>query len=345
MPLQHVENLVAHHVCYHQGASKPGLLFAQRSSQTYVLCPRECEHVQDAIEHTREAIVAVSAVSSGVVGSSMQRFDTPVLHLTYGILFAGGYYHALVQLLPSVVPFLPQLRAGKMRLFLEEEVALLLAPVLKRLGLNDQALLKSGADVVCAPEWHLQRYQDLTATQHPSPARLAALRRKLQLPDGPRPLGAVRRSVAILSRGNSSRSISNEEELVQGLRSLGRPIEVIHADSRNLPEVIEAMSRAEVLVGVHGANLANMIFAPERAKVLEIVPQVPFRPVNYHYWALAGALDFSYKPIGQQVQDWGYDGELAKDPMTQSKAVRSFSVDTKSIVDEVAALLPEFLEG
>ena len=30
---------------------------------------------------------------------------------------------------------------------------------------------------------------------------------------------------------------------------------------------------AQVLVGAHGANMANMLFAPDGMKVVEIVPQ------------------------------------------------------------------------
>lgn len=66
--------------------------------------------------------------------------------------------------------------------------------------------------------------------------------------------------------------------------------------------------------------MANMLFAPDGMKVVEIVPQadgtdqprtvevrflfsqVPFKMQDYHFWDLAAALNFTYLPVGDKVR-------------------------------------------
>merc|ERR1719198_319726 len=130
---------------------------------------------------------------------------------------------------------------------------------------------------------------------------LHEVRQELQLPhmedgasDGP---------IVFLSRGNDSRTVANEQEVIDALKTLGRNVTRFYASSDNINETIEVIGGAAMLVGPHGANLANMIFARPLAKVLEILPVVPYKMVNYHFRTLASALGFSYDQVGQTVKD------------------------------------------
>merc|ERR1712110_325163 len=110
-----------------------------------------------------------------------------------------------------------------------------------------------------------------------------------------------------------------------------------NSDTLTLDSLINRLSGAAAIVGGHGANMVNMIYAPRDTKVLEIVPQVPFKLVNYHYRALAGALKFPYAAAGQEVHS--YDPGLAKDAMTQAKAIPSYEVDVDKVVTALGNLL------
>jgi len=82
-----------------------------------------------------------------------------------------------------------------------------------------------------------------------------------------------------------------------------------------------------------------MIFAPEGTKVIEIVPQVKFPLEDYHFRDLAGALNFTYVPVGQQVRDDELNKDLANNPMTMDKAVTSYEVDIKKVTAIVKSVL------
>jgi hypothetical protein len=110
-------------------------------------------------------------------------------------------------------------------------------------------------------------------------------------------------------------------------------------EPENFLHTLRALSRAEVLIGAHGANMANMLFAPEGVKVVEIVPQVPYKMQNYHFWDLAAALNFTYLPVGDKVDAETFDPELASDPMTEDKALSSMTAD----VEKVRALVHSIL--
>jgi len=338
MPVQSMLNEVVGKACHRAHGEGGTTLYVRGSSQMYLLGPENFTGTMDTtfdpaiLDAFDGSDVSLKGVAKDLL--PIHYSEVPVLYLTSWV----GYYHSL-NFLPRIGQFLSELQAGKMRLLINEENLKYLTPVLRRLGIDiDHTVLRpSTAPVICAQRWHIQTSsagEDITLY-----SRYAMLRENLQLPTGPLPCGAARRSVVILSRGNSSRTISNEEELAQELRSLGRPVEIANGGSMSLPSMIEVLSRAEVLVGAHGANLMNMIYAPEGTKVLEIVPQVPFKMVNYHYWALAGALSFPYIPVGQHIGASDINKELAKHVMTQDHAFISFAVDTKKIVTEVAALL------
>ncbi|KAH6797220.1 hypothetical protein C2S52_021774 [Perilla frutescens var. hirtella] len=74
----------------------------------------------------------------------------------------------------------------------------------------------------------------------------------------------------IVTRG-SSRRLTNQVELGDMARSLG--FEVVAQDfGENITSIAELVNAADVMVGVHGAGLTNMVFLPENAVVIHITP-------------------------------------------------------------------------
>ncbi len=72
-------------------------------------------------------------------------------------------------------------------------------------------------------------------------------------------------------RGASKRRILNEEDVIKYLQQYD--FEVICPNEMSVKQQIEAFSAAEIVVAPHGAANTNMIFAPENAALIELLPK------------------------------------------------------------------------
>nr|AUS89440.1 glycosyltransferase [Sesuvium portulacastrum] len=82
----------------------------------------------------------------------------------------------------------------------------------------------------------------------------------------------LRPRLVIISR-KWSRSFTNQDEIVKMATTVG--YNVILAEARlstNLSEFAGLLNSGDVLMGVHGAGLTNMVFLPEDAVVIQIIP-------------------------------------------------------------------------
>lgn len=91
------------------------------------------------------------------------------------------------------------------------------------------------------------------------------------------------------------RRIDNEPEVRLVLERHG--FEAIHSEKLDVARQIELFSTAEVVLGLHGAGLANFVFAPPGATLVELQPPGldPARLVLY--WNLAAASGQRYVQI------------------------------------------------
>lgn len=132
----------------------------------------------------------------------------------------------------------------------------------------------------------------------PSKAALELARRRLAPASlQPRPRDAVifiSRNTDKLS-GTGSRTAANEAAFVQALANLttvaGLRLEVFQGDRTSLAETIALFGEARAVIGVHGAGLANMLFAPPGTKVFEIALRTPR---HRDYMHAAAALGHEY---------------------------------------------------
>lgn len=94
-----------------------------------------------------------------------------------------------------------------------------------------------------------------------------------------------------ISRARASkRRITNEAEVLDVLQRLG--FLTVYAEEMSLEEQVKLFSRTRSLVSNHGAGLANMLFVPEHANVLEL-RQDGDAHRNF-YFSLASALNQNY---------------------------------------------------
>jgi hypothetical protein len=82
-------------------------------------------------------------------------------------------------------------------------------------------------------------------------------------------------SVVYLARGDNERNrrrLSNEAEVIALLERKWPDIQVLAPGRMPVIEQMRAVAGAEIIIGLHGAQLTNMIWAPRSATVIEIIP-------------------------------------------------------------------------
>jgi capsular polysaccharide biosynthesis protein len=108
-----------------------------------------------------------------------------------------------------------------------------------------------------------------------------------------------KRGLFISRRSATRRRLMEEDRCWDMLRARG--YERVFMEDLSFAEQVALMSEAKVVVGLHGAGLANILFAPAGAHVIEIA-DVTFP--NPQFYALAGALGHHYwllhaQPVGE----------------------------------------------
>lgn len=105
------------------------------------------------------------------------------------------------------------------------------------------------------------------------------------------------RKVWIHRPEKGKRAIENEQEVLQVASKSG--FEAIVLEDLALKEQVELLSQTKILAGLHGAGLANAVFLPEGAKLLEFIPNA-FAAYGHPFTfrALAFAADIGYGVSG-----------------------------------------------
>ena len=102
----------------------------------------------------------------------------------------------------------------------------------------------------------------------------------------------------ITRRKTTSRNLLNEQLLLDSLAGLG--VQAVEPQDLPFPEQVGLFANADVVIGPHGAGLANIVFCKPKSYVIELIPS-EYR--NKCYWALAAniALRYAYI-IGEPTQ-------------------------------------------
>jgi hypothetical protein len=95
--------------------------------------------------------------------------------------------------------------------------------------------------------------------------------------------------VYVSRASQSARKIHNEHEVLDLLRNYG--FSIVHFENMPFSEQVTVMRKAKYVVSSHGANLTNMLFMPERGKVLEINKE---DSPNLCYYSLASSINLDY---------------------------------------------------
>jgi capsular polysaccharide biosynthesis protein len=130
-------------------------------------------------------------------------------------------------------------------------------------------------------------------------------------------------------REQSKRRLLNEPQLEAALAPLG--FRIIVPGEMNVREQIAAFSRARVVVAPHGAGLANMVFAPSGAALLEILSSAILHMDEFRYLCKAAGL--RARSVVSQ------DMEAAPAVAQGSEMHRDYRVDVGEVLSAVEELL------
>ncbi|KAG6534407.1 alpha-1,3-arabinosyltransferase XAT3-like [Zingiber officinale] len=135
------------------------------------------------------------------------------------------------------------------------------------------------------------------------------------------------RLLLILRKG--PRSFVNEAEVVNTAGSLGfELISTTPEDADNLSLFARIVNSADVLVGVHGAGLTNMLFLPDHATLLQIVPCCGMAmTAGNRYLFAEPALDMGLRYVDYEISEeesslidmYPRGGAVFKDPASIQK--------------------------
>ena len=86
------------------------------------------------------------------------------------------------------------------------------------------------------------------------------------------------------------RRVINEDELLPILEKFG--FQVCYFESMNFQEQVKLVNGAEIILGMHGAGMMNMIFMPENRKVVEFI--IGGKGHNNCYYSMANSMGHKY---------------------------------------------------
>lgn len=70
----------------------------------------------------------------------------------------------------------------------------------------------------------------------------------------------------------NDRNISNKNEIINFIKSFGINIQEVDFENLTFDEQVQICNKSELMVGVHGSGLTNLMFMNQNAKVIEIDP-------------------------------------------------------------------------
>lgn len=154
-------------------------------------------------------------------------------------------------------------------------------------------------------------WQQVTTAQAARASRKAFAKRPHRANDG------AKISIVLLRR-RDKRRIANEEQLISGLQTV-RGAVITGLGDWALPDAVDIFhifAYADVVVGAHGAGLANVVVARPGACIIEFLPEQWLIPC---YLRLSGQLGLQHHAF---VVDGGYHGAITVDVPRAVAAVR-----------------------
>ncbi|KAB1223778.1 hypothetical protein CJ030_MR2G012913 [Morella rubra] len=173
----------------------------------------------------------------------------------------------------------------------------------------------------------------------------------IKLRDGQRKMPKL----LIIARSRTRR-FTNVEEISKMARSLGYKVLVAEATG-NISKFAKIVNSCDVLVGVHGAGLTNIIFLPENAIFIQVLPFGGFEWVAANYYGNPGkVMNLKYmeykisKEESTLIQQYPSDHEILTNPREIFRkqgfvGFKSVFMDKQDINVDVNSFRPTLLKA
>ncbi|XP_058087925.1 alpha-1,3-arabinosyltransferase XAT2-like [Magnolia sinica] len=160
----------------------------------------------------------------------------------------------------------------------------------------------------------------------------------------------------IISR-KRSRSFTNEHEIVEMAQSLGYEVVATEANlGMNMSEFAQVVNSCDVMMGVHGAGLTNLVFLPTNAVLIQVVPLgglEGFARLDFGVPAMDMKLRYMEYKIGEEestlIEQFPRDHAIFRDPMSVKRkgwpALRSVYLDKQNVKLDVGRFKSTLLEA
>lgn len=127
------------------------------------------------------------------------------------------------------------------------------------------------------------------------------------------------RVVYLQRPASQRRSLSNEAEVLGAMRSVLGPIAVVDPGSLSVRDQVRAVRSARIIIGPHGAQLTNLVWARRAEALVELLH---YRLPDYQ--SLAGVRGVEYRAVrGDAFDAPDHDRPFRCDPEEVAEALRS----------------------
>jgi capsular polysaccharide biosynthesis protein len=121
------------------------------------------------------------------------------------------------------------------------------------------------------------------------------------------------------------RYLKNIDEILKVCQNFG--FAIIDTEELSFEEQADLFSRANVIVGIHGAGLTNMFFRKGDCKILEIFPSLNLGYLPFHYIMLAKMRGFKYNAIIGSEESGDTSGGFTLKPSMFEEAIKGIAGD------------------
>jgi len=179
----------------------------------------------------------------------------------------------------------------------------------------------------------LSTFRSAVLARTPAPVQAIDGSRRITLLER-RPNPAYYHSGAAETPGGGSewRSVPNIDDIADALAPLGS-VRILDTAELSPIDQVAAIRGTDLLVAQHGAGLANMVWLPERAGVIELLPPLP-QTIDMIFRNLAAACGLAYRSVPQA------DVHSAVDPAAVTAAAAEVLADPSSCVPTATGSLP-----
>jgi hypothetical protein len=219
----------------------------------------------------------------------------------------GGYYHWIIEILPRlwmVKDYLPEMQFALPDYFLERWP--FVQQFLDLLGIKKLLVLDNKHKYLIRHMVMPTRPGDPFYRQHIPLVNGVQWLKQEALKKAHLFLG---KRIYISRQKARYRKVVNEEDILPVLHKYG--FNVINLEDYNLPDQISLLSKAEIVMSIHGAGLGNMVFMPPGSKLVEIRPAKVYHIYNcFHTLWPHCVCDYYYLLCDYAPKPLEHDGRI-----------------------------------